>query len=1151
MKSFKEAFLLLLYFLNIYLRFLNNSFFAIQVSNFLINRTNMKDLHFNLLKSQFIVLLFLFTLNSSAQNNSASLEGGFKNPPGESKPRTWWHWTNSNITKDGITKDLEWMNRIGIGGMQLADVASGSGQTVEKKILFGSSEWLDAVKHSASESQRLNLEMTIFSSAGWSLTGGPWVKPEQAMKKLVWSETNINGPKKFSGAIGKPPSCEGPIGNMSRSAQNSEPSYYKDCLVLAFRTEAGEGEFSNTHFEVSTATGSFDPKLITDNDLNTSVRIRASKETKSAWMLFTFDQPYRAQAITIASRSGIPFGRLSVSDDGKEFRIVALLPGPQLYRAGKVETVAFPESVAKYYRFDFTGAPWKPAEVMAETDPKPDSVYILNEVTIHSGSKVNRWEDKAGFFHLFNYDPVTVSSTHSTLSTSFIDPSKIIDLTSKMDQNGILTWDIPEGKWTIMRFGYSLTGSKNRPAVPSGLGYEVDKLSREHTLSYLHGYTDPIAGALGSLYGKGLGYVLLDSWEAGMQNWTDKMIPEFMKRRGYDPTPFLPAMSGHIVGDPNISDRFLWDFRRTLADMFAENHFSVATEFFNNQGIGTYGEVSGVSLEILEDALLSKKYVNIPMGEFWFRPLHPALMYYQDIRGAASASHVYGKKVVAAESFTGGGFESPWSLKKIGDYWFAQGVNRIIFHTSAHQPLDTKPGNTMVGTHINRNITWAELAKPFMTYLARNSFMLQQGIFVADIAYLLNEGAPSTMPIWGTGLDPSPPEGYDYDYINADAIINRMTVGLNGRLVLPDSMSYKMLVLPNTEQMTITVLAKLHELVKNGATIIGRRPMSTPGLSGYPASEMKLKILADDLWGDLDGISRTRRSFGKGQVIWGMPLISVLKLLEVPKDVEYSRPLDADVSWIHRRSGDTDIYFIVNSTDKELKTDIRFRVSGKEAEIWHPESGQTEPASFQLDKDRTVVPLQLSERQSVFVVFRQKTNIESRTISPVFPTQSYSVESPWEITFPSGLGAPEKTSIIKPGTWTTNEDPGIKYFSGTATYTTTINAPAKWFQPDGKIFLDLGKVGDIAEVHVNGIPSDTLWLFPFRSDITKFLKKGNNKLEIRVTNQWTNRLSGDRLAAAGKKVLNSNLMVRGGQLNESGLLGPVNIFFSNIPDNNK
>jgi hypothetical protein len=274
-----------------------------------------------------------------------------------------------------------------------------------------------------------------------------------------------------------------------------------------------------------------------------------------------------------------------------------------------------------------------------------------------------------------------------------------------MSKDGILRWNVPKGKWTIMRFGYSLTGAKNRPAVPVALGYEVDKLSRKHTEDYINRYTEPLTKALGPLYGKSLRYMMMDSWEAGIQNWTDEMISEFQKRRGYDPTPFLPVMAGHVVNSAEVSDRFLWDFRRTLVDMFAENHYKVVTEFLNQQGIQTYGEAGGVSLETIEDALLYKKYVDIPMGEFWVKDLHPSSMYYEDVRGAASSSHVYGKNLVAAEAFTGGNYEAPFTLKKISDYWFTQGINRLVFHTSAHQQLDTKPGNAMVGTHLHRNIT--------------------------------------------------------------------------------------------------------------------------------------------------------------------------------------------------------------------------------------------------------------------------------------------------------------------------------------------------------------------------------------------------------------------------------------------------------------
>jgi hypothetical protein len=529
------------------------------------------------------------------------------------------------------------------------------------------------------------------------------------------------------------------------------------------------------------------------------------------------------------------------------------------------------------------------------------------------------------------------------------------------------------------------------------------------------------------------------------------------------------------------------------------------------------------------------------MGEFWYRALHPELMYYQDIRGAASASHIYGKSIVAAESFTGGGFESPYTLKKIGDYWFTQGVNRFVFHTSAHQPLDTKPGNTMVGTHINRNITWAEQAAPYMTYLARNSYMLQQGKFVADLVYLLNEGAPSTMPVWGTGLNPAPPEGYDYDYINADALINRMSVGNDGKLLLPDGMSYEILILPNTDEMTLPVLSKIRDLVKEGATIVGPKPERTPGFSGYPGSEIILGEIVTEVWGDLDGISRTKRAYGKGIVFWGTPVKTVLAMTGIQPDFEYSKALDSKIDWIHRRTGEEDFWFIVNSTDRPVETEIRFRVTGKEAEIWDPATGETVPAGYSLSGNRTVVPLRLAERQSAFIVFRNIANNPHRTMNEINPVSTSEIGGLWELTFPQGMGAPGNVISDTLGSWTMNSDEGVKYFSGTATYTKTIEISKLFLDKGIKYVLDLGKVGDIAEVTINGSPAGLLWKAPFQADITRLIKKGANKIEIKITNQWTNRLAGDMKSAPGKKVLNSPLFVRASALNESGLIGPVKI----------
>jgi len=533
--------------------------------------------------------------------------------------------------------------------------------------------------------------------------------------------------------------------------------------------------------------------------------------------------------------------------------------------------------------------------------------------------------------------------------------------------------------------------------------------------------------------------------------------------------------------------------------------------------------------------------LDIPMGEFWQRDLHPSAMYYQDVRGAASASHVYGKTLVATESFTGGGYESPYSLKKIVDYWFAQGVNRIIFHTSAHQPLDTKPGNTMVGTHINRNITWAEHAPPFMTYLARNCFMLQQGKFVADLAYLLNEGAPSTMPFWGAGLQPAPPEGFDYDYVNTDVVLNRMSVNAEGRIVLPDGMSYSVLVLPEVDRMTLPVLRKIRELVKDGATVLGPKPLRSPSLAGYP-SDREVQALAAELWGDLDGVSRTRRSYGKGTVVWGLAPSDVLASLRIPRDFEYSRALDAKVSWLHRRAVDAEIYFVANNTDRKQDINARFRVSGKEAELWHADTGEVEPAEFKIEDGRTTVVLRLAERESVFVVFRRAATSSERTMPRRTMTTIASVDGPWSVNFPANLGAPPSIALAKLESWTANVDEGVKYFSGTATYTGTVQVDRRLLRSGERILLNLGAVNDLAEVSVNGQSFGILWKSPYEVDVSSALKPGPNQLVIKVTNEWTNRLIGDRLAPA-KRVLSEGPPPFGPPptLAQSGLLGPVTL----------
>jgi hypothetical protein len=1120
-----------------------------------------------------------------AQSAPDALEQGFQTPPDSAKPRAWMHWTNGNVTEEGITKDLEWMKRVGIAGFQISDVAAGSGQVVDKKINFGTPEWYHAVRHAAEEAKRLGLEMSIFSSPGWSEAGGPWVKPEQAMKKLVWSETRVEGPQAFSAKLPEPPSNEGPVRDLSAGARPDAPKFYRDSAVIAYRTPADARDMAALHPKVTTNNGPIDAGPLLDDSLNTSVNIAAPKDGGPAWLQYEFDQPFTARALSLGCRSRIPVGRILASDDGVHFRTIAETPGPQGYHGAPIRTFAFPAVTAKFFRIELDGAGLLPAAVIHGGTAIPAPQYTLTEAIFYSDARVNRWEDKGAFGSLMDrYDAVP---TPYAPESAVIDLKTVFDLSGDLDQDGVLHWQVPDGNWTILRMGYSLTGAMNRPATAAGSGYEVDKLNAKYVAQYFHGYMDPIHQALGDLTGTTLRYMTMDSWEAGMQNWTDDMISQFTERRGYNPTNWLPVLAGRVVVGGPAADRFLWDFRRTLADMFADNYYGTMESELRKLNMGSYAEASGVALEIPEDTLGNKKYIDVPMGEFWVHALHPESMYLVDVRGAASAAHVYGKPIVATESFTGGGYEAPYTLKKIADFWFTQGVNRLVFHTSAEQPLDTKPGNTMVGTHINRNITWAEQAGPVMTYFARVSSMLQQGSPVADIAYLLPEGAPSTMPFWGAGLVPAPPAGYDYDYLNTDILLLHTGVAAEGRIhvegshAMPEGMTYRLLVLPPTTQMTREVAIKLHELVEAGATIVGPRPTASPSLALYPDGDPWVCDVARDLWGDMDGTTNIQHAFGKGMTYWGLTPDEVLSRLQDTADFASSGVLDSPPAWVHRHTADADIYFVVNQADAPEHIDVRLRATGKDVQIWRPMDGTIhetggdevegsaaaattrmpdrsgnrqpgiEPAAYVDQPGFTTLSLDLAERESVFVVLRDAAPAQAaaRVPAAAVETTLATIQGPWTLSFPPNWGAPASVEMPDLISWTASSDPGVKYFSGTATYSTTIRASHSWFHPGQQVFLVLDKVRDIAEVSVNGKPVGLVWAPPYRLNVTGDLKRGANELEIKVTNEWTNRIVGDRLGPPEKRVLpQAGPAPRAGSAffgprepAESGLLGSVRL----------
>lgn len=1090
-----------------------------------------------------------------------TLEQRFANPTESAKPRTWWHWIDGNITRSGIQRDLEWMQRIGIGGFQLFDVGRNYPVLVEQPVPYMSPEWKAMVGYTAAEATRLGLEMSMISSAGWSETGGPHVKPAAAMKKLVWSERRVQGGQRYQGKLPLPPVENGlfqdiglkPPFKVNGGPESKAPrlitTHYADVRVIAYRVPVADA----VPVAVSASAGTPDLALLRDGGFNQAF-VMPAQPGQDSWVQFDFGAPVSIRSLRMGLRwpadvaSNMPKGSVTASDDGVSFRQVAPLPDPGTAGGLPIYTVALPETHARYFRLvaePGSGFTWPglPKREIKE--------FQFTEIDFSAQSRPHRQEAKAAFTVLA--DP---PDTPAVASDTVV--GKVLDISDRMRADGSLDWTPPEGEWSVIRFGSSLTGQINAPATPAGTGFEVDKYSASDVREYLDGYYGPILAAVGKHSGaQGLQALLTDSWEAGSANWTPKLIEEFRARRGYDPTPWLPVLADHIVGSAELSDRFLWDFRRTLADLVADNHYKVIADYAREHKLGYYGEAMGVDLPMTGDGLQYKRYPSVPMGEFWQTwPDKPSLPnHIADVREAASAAHVYGQNIVATESFTGfplPGYPpaysvTPWMLKPLADRFMAQGVNRFIMHTAAHQPLEQGPGFSLsiFGQFFSRLETWGEHAKAWMSYLARSSELLQQGHYAADIAYFYGEGAPVTVAA-GAVTDPVIPAGYAFDFVGRDMLLKDLQMK-DGRLTAISGTSYKLLVLPaKPARISLQLAQRLRELVTQGLVLIGPRPLGAAGLS---ATDEQVNAVTAELWGDLDGAQKTSRTQGRGRVYWGLPLDQVLATEKLSPDVSFTA--EKLVS-IHRSLKDGEIYFIANQNATAVQAEASLRTSGREAELWHADDARIEAAAYRESEGRTIVPLSLAPYEAVFVVLRKPAKQKSRAVSVKTETKLATVEGSWSVAFTPGRGAPAQAQLPALESWTRSGDEGVRYFSGTGTYDKSIEVSAGWLKPGRRIVLDLGEVHETAQVWVNGKDAGIAWKPPYRVDVTALVKPGRNELRIAVANLWANRIIGDKQPDAKKPIAFSTFdyywpsliklpYAADSPLPPAGLLGPVQI----------
>ncbi|HTI97930.1 MAG TPA: glycosyl hydrolase [Dongiaceae bacterium] len=1110
-------------------------------------------------------LLMTFTVAAAPPD---ALEAGFRNPPDTAKPQTWWHWMNGNITKAGITADLEAMKQVGLGGATIVNVDC---EIPRGPVAFMSPEWREDFKFAVQEADRLGLKLCVENCAGWSSSGGPWNTPANGMQRLTSSEVKVTGPVHYAEALPQPATTL---------------DYYRDIAVLAFPT----------------------PPVVTAGTPN--------------------PPPSLKDLIIKRATYGAADGS-QVRDVTKRFAA--------LIRRGEHTAVVNNGALGGDPAFGQV----KQLVVEFELEGKPGTLTASEGDTVDLLAGTHQTPAQTSWRNALNETFVQAPPSNPARAATPIAAKDIVDLSAHLNAQGVLDWNVPAGEWTIVRLGYTPIGIDNHPAPKEGEGLECDKMSKAALDAHWDGFMQKVLDDIGPLAGRALDASLIDSYEVGNQDWTGNFREEFRKRRGYDPLKYLTTYTGRVVDDPAVSERFLWDMRRTVADLFADNYFGHFAELCRKHGLLNAVEPYTGPFESLQ----SGAPADVVMGEFWSGSQgHPS------VKLAASIAHIYGKTIVGAESFTaapdqGRWQNDPYKLKTLGDLVYCQGLNRYIFHRYAMQPWTNRwPGMTMGqwGFHFERTETWWGEAGAWMNYITHCQYLLQQGRAVADVAYFTGETAPVEM----REGNPALPAGYDYDAVNADVLLHGAKVK-NGRIVLASGVSYAVLVLPpNDANCTPEFLQGLRKLVRAGATVVGPRPQHSPSLTDYPKCDIAVTRLATELWGNCDGTNVTEHACGRGRVIWGQSLATVLAAQKLAPDFDFENgAAKASLRYAHRVDGNADIYFVSNQRRQFGTAECTFRVSGKAPELWHPDTGQIEPAPVWESHDgRTTVRLEFDPAGSVFVVFRQPAgksdhpvaasgefavkpaalpkleiqqaryeatdgsggkdvtalltaairdgqliaeagndflggdptlNHEKRlrveytldgqpgkvtlregetlTLPPTtdiglapqwepfitaagvpavkvwsdgtvklqtgagktLEADAHNLPEPeeitggWKLSFPPHWGAPSEVTLDKLISWTDHPDSGVRYFSGTATYEKDIEIPADWLGAGREVWLDLGQVKNFAQVTLNGQPFEVLWKPPFRVNLAGAAKAGSNHLVVKVTNLWPNRLIGD------------------------------------------
>lgn len=1036
----------------------------------------------------YIIALLVF-FGCDQQPTFQDLEANFKNPPVSAKPKTWMHALSGNMSKEGLTKDLEAIEKVGLGGVLLFNVSE---SIPAGKVTYNSPEHHEMIKHAAEECERLNLTFGFHNCDGWSSSGGPWITPDNSMKMLVYSETVVKGGTPLEVQLEQP---------------FTRRDFYKDVAVLAYPTLASEKLDLINKPIITSSDSNFNASVVTDNNSLTESEIKG----ENPWVEFDFGKPYTIQSFFMEVKDRWGSADLLVSDDGVNFTLVKDLFKHKTVHHRLDFFDNFEPITARYFRINL------------------DRVTVIREIDLMATHTIGNLTARIG---LNRIDDDKLSNIGNPKSDMIIDPNSILNLSEYMDANGLLKTTLPKGDYTIMRFGYTSNGLENHPSSVEGRGLECDKFSKKAVKSH---YDEFITKAVQNLKGvKSMQYIEIDSYELGMQNWTDNLDSIFTAKKGYDLVKFLPLFTGRFVESAEASDTVLDDFRDVTCNLTTENYYGYFSELCHKDGLKTYFEPYG---DGLINELDVAKMADINMGEFW--PDRKVKM----IGAAVSGSRIYGKKVVSAEAFTSipknNWKAHPGMAKTIGDSAWVQGINQFMLHRFAHQAnTHVKPGMTLNkwGFHFDRtNTWWYNAGEAWFKYMARGSYMLRQGVPVSDLLIFIGEGAPNSL-FYRDDFEPNIPNETNFDNVNADVLIHDITIK-DGQLVLPNGTTYKILVLKNCGKLSLKALDKIHKIALAGVPVVGLENIEP---SGYLVSGA-LKSTFKKLVSEIKNQPKTYADFNWSNIFAENKITTDLDFIE--RD---------DMIYTHRKDGDTDIYFFYNRDKNATTFECVIDVDGKIPELWNPVNGTIEKlGQFTHENGKTKAWLNLEGQESVFVVFRESSkginyvNLENHPKSKngefllndknqlalvakengVYSAtlnsgekmkleiknvaKSYTISGSWEVEFLKENDFEATIQFDELVDWKDHFNESIKYYSGTAIYRKTFNFKAKETTKSERYILDLGNVSIAAEVILNGENLGVLWIVPFTIDITKELIQGENTLEIKVANQWTNHLIGD------------------------------------------